>query len=163
MNDEIKIKVTRRVPKAVSKKAVKSIEEKVKKSSPKKKASKESKKDLLGRDDEDEKKEINLDDLNSEELDDESKRALIRARTATAEKQQRLNDIAEGKLVGRKDIIEFIKPFVFGSVEILDLMPDHLTPLVYKQSQKKIRDTLVKHVDKMKLKFINLLMEFDDE
>lgn len=107
--------------------------------------------------------DIPLEEMNSEELDNESKRALIKQREAQAAKQTRLNEIAEGRLVERNEVIDIIKGIVFGAVEVLDLFPDQVGPLLHKKTQKQIREKLVQNVDKVKAKWINLLMEFDDE
>lgn len=168
MDEEIKIKVKRKPPKKVVKQKVKAVEKKVKPKKKKKNPISEvvlpDRKSKAGEKIPEEiKPDLDLDLLDSEELDDESKRALIRARTAQAEKQNRLNLIAEGQLVERKEVIETIKKMTFGAVEILDLFPDQVGPLVHKKTPKQIREKLVQNVDKVKMKFINLLMEFDDE
>jgi len=154
MAEGIRLKAKRKPVKKFSKEA--SEEEAKPKKKKTKKIEDDDKLDLLS-------SGIDLDEMSSEDLDDEAKKSLIRSRTAQAEKQQRLNQIAEGKLVERKEVIEVIKTITFGAVEILDLFPDQVGPLVHKKTPKQIRDKLVKSVDKVKMKFINLLMEFDDE
>lgn len=106
---------------------------------------------------------LDLDKMSSEQLDDEAKKALIRSRTAAANKQERLNDIAAGKLVERSEAIDEMKALCLAAVEVLDLMPDQVGPNLYKKSAKQIRERLVKAVDKVKNRFIQKLMDLDNE
>ena len=99
----------------------------------------------------------NLDNLNTEQLTDENIRAMIRARTAQAKKQERLNDVARSHLVDREQAAEEIKTICTALNEQLSNMADELVNQLYKRNKKEIRDKLVSKADAMKKAFRNIL------
>ena len=98
-----------------------------------------------------------LEALFGEQLDDEAKRAMIRARVAQAKKQERLNDVARSHLVDREQAGEEIKRLALALSEQLTNMPDELVNQLHKRTKKEIRDKLVKKVDQMKKEFIKVI------
>lgn len=104
-----------------------------------------------------EKWEKDLDTMSSDELDDENKRASIRARTEQAMKQRRLNAVAMGTLVERAKAMESIKTICQRLAERLEQFPDKMVPQVHKRTKEEIRNKLVKEIDQMKKDFINLI------
>ena len=106
--------------------------------------------------------DLDLDKLTSEELSDETKKVQIRHKIAQAEKIEKENSVRDGLLVARKESIETMKHLCSSAVEILDLVPDQLGPNLYKKTKKQIRSNLVKHMDMIKKRFIQKIMELEE-
>lgn len=94
--------------------------------------------------------EKSLENLTGESLDDENKRAMIRARNQQAAKQKRINDIQSSRLVEKEMAVKKMVDICSHLLEQLNLMPDQLTNQLHKRTKKEIRDKLVKQVDSMK-------------
>lgn len=103
--------------------------------------------------------EVDLSKMGTEALTDENIRAMIRARTAQAKKQERLNDVARSHLVDREQAAEEIKTICTALNEQLSNMADELVNQLYKRNKKEIRDKLVSKADAMKKAFRNILAE----
>lgn len=103
--------------------------------------------------------EKDLESLSTDELDDEAKRAMIRARNEQAAKQRRLNEVAMSTLVEKEVALDAIVTICSTFVERLNNAPDELTPQLHKKKKKEIRDKLVKKFDEMKSDFIKLINE----
>lgn len=134
---------------APKKKAVKKVAAKKPKAKPKAKPVEDDIDDLFD--------DKNLDNLNTEQLTDENIRAMIRARTAQAKKQERLNDVARSHLVDREQAAQEIKTICTALNEQLSNMADELVNQLYKRNKKEIRDKLVSKADAMKKAFRNIL------
>lgn len=165
--EEITIKKRGR-PKGSTKKVAK-IKEKFKKSAAKKKAAKKkvakkkptkTKEELIAEIEkgyDDGEKDLEL--LNSDELDDEAKRAMIRARNAQAKKQERLNAVAESSLVEKEMAVKKVSSICQRFVERLNNTPDKLTPQLHKRSKSEIREKIVREIDFLKQDFIQFINE----
>jgi len=160
--EEVTIKKRGR-PKGSTKKVAK-IKDKFKKSAAKKKVAKKkptkTKEELLeeiekGYDD----GEKDLELLNSDELDDEAKRAMIRARNAQAKKQERLNAVAQSSLVEKEMAVQKISSICQRFVERLNNTADKLTPQLHKRSKAEIREKMIKEFDFLKQDFIEFIKE----
>ena len=103
--------------------------------------------------------EVDLSKMGTEALTDENIRAMIRARTAQAKKQERLNDVARSHLVDREQAAEEIKTICTALNEQLSNMADELVNQLYKRNKKEIRDKLVSKADSMKKAFRKILAE----
>jgi hypothetical protein len=103
------------------------------------------------------KEEKDIDLLFGGQLDDEAKRAMIRARIAMAQKQERLNDVARSKLVEKSAAAEEIIRICNSLNEQLTNFPDEMTPQLHKRTPKEIRSKLVKKIDSLKKSFIQLI------
>lgn len=103
--------------------------------------------------------EKDLELLSSDELDDEAKRAMIRARNSQAKKQERLNAVAESSLVEKEHAMRVISGICQRFVERLNNTPDKLTPQLHKRSKSEIREKMVKEFDFLKADFIQFINE----
>ena len=103
--------------------------------------------------------EKDLELLSSDELDDEAKRAMIRARNSQAKKQERLNAVAESTLVEKELAVTKISEICQRFVERLNNTPDKLTPQLHKRSKSEIREKMVKEFDFLKSDFIKFISE----
>jgi len=103
--------------------------------------------------------EKDLELLSSDELDDEAKRAMIRARNSQAKKQERLNAVAESTLVEKELAVTKISEICQRFVERLNNTPDKLTPQLHKRSKSEIREKMVKEFDFLKADFIQFINE----
>ena len=103
--------------------------------------------------------EKDLELLSSDELDDEAKRAMIRARNSQAKKQERLNAVAEITLVEKELAVTKISEICQRFVERLNNTPDKLTPQLHKRSKSEIREKMVKEFDFLKADFIQFIKE----
>lgn len=160
--EEVTIKKRGR-PKGSTKKTTK-IKEKFKasekKKKPKKKAPSKTKDELLDEIEnvfDDGEKDLEL--LSSEELDDEAKRAMIRARNAQAKKQERLNAVAQSSLVEKEMAVAKMVNVCKNFVDQLNNMPDKLTPQLHKRTKSEIRQKMVKEFDDLKKIFIGFIEE----
>lgn len=137
--------------KTTKKKATK----KVAKKSAKKKAAKKPVDDSFNDFSDDMDKD--LESLTGDQLDDEAKRAMIRARNEQASKQRRLNEIQMGTLVERDKAIDVIRSACESFVQKIDNLPDQLVNQLHKRTKKEIRDKLVKKCDNLKIDFIDII------
>jgi len=103
--------------------------------------------------------EKDLELLSSEELDDEAKRAMIRARNAQAKKQERLNAVAQSSLVEKEMAVSKMVNVCKNFVDQLNNMPDKLTPQLHKRTKSEIREKMVKEFDQLKKVFIDFIEE----
>ena len=112
--------------------------------------------------DEPDSSDLNLDELTSEQLTDETKRIQIRHKLAQTAKIEKENAVRDGLLVARVESMNTMKHLCVSAVEILDLVPDQLAPNLYKKTKKQIRANCVKHMDMIKKRFISKLMELEE-
>ena len=106
---------------------------------------------------------LDLENMDSAELNEEAVKALIRQRTGAADKLDRINKVELGLLVDRKESIDVLVSLCLSVVEVLDLVPDQLGPQIHKKTPKQIRDKLVKYMDKAKASVVHKLEELENE
>jgi hypothetical protein len=146
--------------KAAKKKAIGAKVKKAAKKKPKKKQPEKTREELL------EEIELGFDDglpdlenMTTDELGDENIKAMIRARTAQAKKQERLNAVAESSLVEKEMASNKMILLCQRFVDRLNNVPDKLTPQLHKRSKSEIREKMVKEFDDLKSDFVEFINE----
>ena len=101
----------------------------------------------------------NLENMNTDELNDENIKAMIRARTAQAKKQERLNAVAQSSLVEKEMATNKMVNLCQRFVDRLNNVPDKLTPQLHKRTKSEIRKKMIMEFDELKASFVEFINE----
>ena len=100
-----------------------------------------------------------LENMNTDELNDENIKAMIRARTAQAKKQERLNAVAQSSLVEKEMATNKMVNLCQRFVDRLNNVPDKLTPQLHKRTKSEIRKKMIMEFDELKASFVEFINE----